>query len=52
MVWPYMHREILRAMGWGRPNLVCSVEEKMLEAILKDKMTRRVENQTLELGPT
>ncbi len=28
----------------GRPNLVHSVEEKMLKAILKDKMTSRVEN--------
>jgi hypothetical protein len=40
-----MHRE-----RWGRPNLVCNVEEKMLEAILKDGMIRRIENQALEPG--
>jgi hypothetical protein len=31
-------------MGRGKPNLVLDVEEKMLEAILKDGMTRWVES--------
>jgi len=31
---------------------VCSVKEKMLEAILKDGMIRWAESQTLEHGPT
>jgi hypothetical protein len=39
-------------MRWGKPNLVCNVEEKMLKTILKDGMTRWVESQTLELRPT
>jgi len=38
-------------MGWGRPNLVHSVKEKMLEAILKDKMIEQMKSQALELGP-
>jgi hypothetical protein len=24
-----------QSVGWGRPNLMCSVQNKMLEAILK-----------------
>jgi hypothetical protein len=28
------------AMGWGSPNLMHSLEEKMLEAILEDGMAR------------
>jgi len=35
-----MNQERPRAMGWGKPNLVRNVEEKMLEAILEDGMTR------------
>jgi hypothetical protein len=31
-------------MGWGKPNLVHNVEEKILKTILKDGMTRWVEN--------
>jgi len=38
-------------MGWGRPNLVHNVEDKMLESILKVKMTRGAKSQTLKLGP-
>jgi hypothetical protein len=30
---------------------VCSVEEKILEAILKDEMIGQVEIQAIELGP-
>jgi hypothetical protein len=44
MAWPHMHRERPQAMGWRRPNLVHSVEEKMLKAILKDGMTRWAKN--------
>jgi hypothetical protein len=40
MGWPHMHQEIPGAMGWGMPNLVCNVEEKMLEAILNHGMIR------------
>jgi len=38
-------------MGWGKPNMVHNVEEKMPNAILKDGMTRQSKSQTLELGP-
>ncbi len=31
---------------------MCSVEEKMLEAMLKDGMIRCEESQTPKLGPT
>jgi len=31
-------------MGRGKPNLVLNVEEKILEALLKDEMTRWVES--------
>ncbi len=31
-------------MGWGKPNQVSSVKDKMLEAILKDGMIRQVES--------
>jgi hypothetical protein len=31
-------------MGQGKPNLVLNIEEKILEAILKDGMTRWVES--------
>jgi hypothetical protein len=40
MGWPHMHQEIPGTMGWGMPNLVCNVEEKMLEAILNHGMIR------------
>jgi len=35
-----MHQERPQAMGWGKPNLVHNVEEKMLKAILEDGMTK------------
>jgi hypothetical protein len=47
-----MHRERPWAMGWGKPNLVRNVKEKMLEAILIDGMRRQVEIQELKLRPT
>ncbi len=43
-----MHQERPQIIGWGRPNLVCSVEEKILEAILKDEMIGRTKTQTHE----
>jgi hypothetical protein len=45
-----MHQEKPRSVGWGRPNLVCSVEEKMLETILKDGMTNEAEGKHSNLG--
>jgi hypothetical protein len=45
-----MHQEKPRAMGWGRPNLVCSVEEKMLKAILGDGMIKEAKGQAFKLG--
>jgi hypothetical protein len=48
MAWPHMHRERPQTVGWGRPNLVRSVEEKMSKAILKDGMIGWVESQALE----
>jgi hypothetical protein len=47
-----MHQERLRAMGWGRPNLVHNVEEKMSKTILKYGMTRQVESQTPKPWPS
>jgi hypothetical protein len=35
-----MHGEKPRVVGWGRFNLMCSAEEKMSKAILKDGMIR------------
>ncbi len=52
MDWPHMHWKRLGTIGWRRPNLVCSVKEKMLKAILKDGMVRWAKSQTLEPGPT
>lgn len=37
-------------MGWGRLNLVHSVKEKMLEAILKYGMIGQAKNQAPYLG--
>jgi hypothetical protein len=37
MAWPHMHWKKPWAVGWGRPNLVCNYEEKMLKTILKNK---------------
>lgn len=37
-------------MGWWTPNLVHKAEEKMLEAILKDGITRRAQNQAPKHG--
>ncbi len=48
MVWLYMHWEKPWIVGWGKPNLVCSVKEKMLETILTNEMIGWVEIQTLE----
>jgi hypothetical protein len=45
-----MHQENPCTTGWGRPNLVRNAKEKMLEAILKDGMTKQAENQTPKLG--
>ncbi len=45
----HMYLERPWVVGWGKLNLMCNVEENMLEAILKDGMIRRVENQTPEL---
>ncbi len=39
-------------MRWGKPNLVCNVEEEMLKNIFKDGMARWVENRTLKLKLT
>jgi len=39
-------------MGWGRPNLAHSAEEKMSEAILNDGMTGHAKNQPPKPGPT
>jgi hypothetical protein len=43
-----MHWEKPWIVGWGKPNLVCSVKEKMLETILTNEMIGWVEIQTLE----
>jgi hypothetical protein len=40
MGWPHMHQERSQVMGRGRPNMVCSIEEKMSKVILKDGMIR------------
>jgi len=39
-------------MGWKRHNLVHNVNQKMLEAILKDGMIGWVESHAFELGLT
>jgi hypothetical protein len=50
MVYPHMHREKPWAAGWGRPNLVCSIEGQMSKAISKHGMTRGTKSQTPKLG--
>jgi hypothetical protein len=37
-----------QTIGWGRPNLMCSVEDKILEVVLKDGMIGQTINQTHE----
>ncbi len=44
-----MHQERPWAVGWGRPNLVHSVKEKMSEVILKDGISRWAKSQTPKL---
>jgi hypothetical protein len=39
MALPHMHQERPWVVGWGKPNLVRNVKEKMSKAILKDGMT-------------
>jgi len=41
-----MHRKKPQTIGWGRPNLMCNVDEKILEVIRKKGVTRQVEKQT------
>ncbi len=36
----------------GKPNLVCSVEEKMSKVVQKDGITKWAQNQAPKLGPT
>jgi hypothetical protein len=45
-----MHWIKPQVIGWGRPNLVHNVEDKMLKSTLKVEMTRREKSQTLKLG--
>jgi len=39
MGWLHMHQERPQSIGWGKPNLLCNVEEKMLDSIQKDGMS-------------
>jgi hypothetical protein len=45
-----MHKKGPQVVGWGRPNLMHSVKEKMLEAILKHGMIGWTENEAFKLG--
>jgi hypothetical protein len=39
-----MHQERPQTIGWGKPNLLCSVKEKMLESIQKDGMSGQADS--------
>jgi hypothetical protein len=39
-----MHQERPCTVRWGKPNLMGSVEEKMLKAIQKDGITKWAQN--------
>jgi len=44
MGWLHMHQERPQTIGWGKPNLLCNVEEKMLESIQKDGMNGQADS--------
>jgi hypothetical protein len=44
MGWLDMHKKKPQIIGWGKPNLLCSVKEKMLKSIGKDGMCGQVDS--------
>jgi hypothetical protein len=51
MGWLHMHQERSQTIRWGKPNLLCSVKEKMLESIWKGGMDGQVDSSAPKFGP-